>query len=165
MTWDAENASFVRFDRYFTSKLRGLILRENPRIPKALMHLIRPIDNPSGLKVSHNWGDIIPYPISTIFRRYGFKGSPHVLPYQVPLKVGVAEILWQLGGGEETLLLKRQKGSIFPTCTVARQFFITKGGWLSLYKFLNPYKMVISHPHFCDSEGFYHLALRHGKQQ
>ena len=61
---------------------------------------------------------------------------------------------------EESLLLKRQKGSIFPTCTVAHCFVITKGGWLSLHKVLNPYKMAISHPRFCDSEGFYHLALR-----
>lgn len=161
MTWDAENANFVRFDRYFTSKLRCLMLRDNPRIPKALMDLIRPMDNPSCLKVLYNWGDVIPYHISTIFRIYGFKGGPHVLPYQVPLKVGVAEILWQLGGVEETLLVKRQKGSIFPTCTVAHHFVITKGGWLSLHNFLNPYKMAISHPCFCDSEGFYHLAPRH----
>ena len=86
MTWHAENASFVKFDRYFASKLRCLMLKENPRISKALMNIIRPMDNPSGLKVSHNWGDVIPYPVSTIFRIYGFRGSPHVLPYQVPLK-------------------------------------------------------------------------------
>ena len=61
---------------------------------------------------------------------------------------------------EEALLLKRQKGSIFPTCIVAHHFVITKEGWLSLHKILNPYKMATSHPRFCDSEGFYHLALR-----
>ena len=160
MTWDAENASFVRFDRFFASKLRCLILRENPRIPKALMDVIRPMDNPGGLKVSHNWGDVIPYPVSTVFRIYGFRGSPHVLPYQVLLKVGIAEVLWQLGEVEETLLSKRQKGSIFPTCIVAHHFVITKGGWLSLHKVLHPYKMAVSHPRFCDSEGFYHSALR-----
>ena len=66
------------------------------------MSLIRPMDNPSDLKVSHNWGDIIPYSISTIFRIYGFKGSLHMLPYQVPLKVGMAKVLWKLGGLEET---------------------------------------------------------------
>lgn len=54
MTWDANNASFVRFDRYFTSKLRCLILSDNPRIPKVLINLIRPMDNPNDLKVSHN---------------------------------------------------------------------------------------------------------------
>lgn len=34
MTWDANKASFVRFDRYFASKLRCLFLSDNPRIPK-----------------------------------------------------------------------------------------------------------------------------------
>ena len=155
MTWDADNASYVRFDRYFASRLRCLISIENPRIPRALMNLIRPMDNPHNLKVSHNWGDIIPYPVSTVFQIYGYKGTPHVLPYQVPLKVGVAEILWQLGGLEESYLLKRSLGSIFPTCTVSHQFVITKGGWLFLYKFLDQYKMAISHSHFCDTEGFY----------
>ena len=67
MTWDAHNASFVRFDRYFASKLRCLVSKDNPKIPKALMDLIRPMDSSHDLKVSHNWGDIIPYPISTIF--------------------------------------------------------------------------------------------------
>ena len=89
MTWEAENASFVRFDRHFASKLRCLILNDNPRILKALMHLVRPMDRPHSLKVSHNWGDIIPYLVSTVIMVYGFKGTPHVLPYQVPLKVGV----------------------------------------------------------------------------
>ena len=94
MTWDAKNASFFRFDRYFASKLRCLILSDNPRIPKELMSLIRPMDNHANLKFSHNCRDIIPYSVSTSFRIYGFKGSPHVLPFQVPLKVGMAEVLW-----------------------------------------------------------------------
>ena len=161
MTWDANKASFVRFDRNFASKLRSLILSENPRIPKVLMSLIRPMDNPHNLKVSHNWGDIIPYSVSTIFRIYGYKGTPHVLPYQVPLKVGVAEVLWQMGGVEEMFLMKRQLGSLFPTCTVAHQFVITKGGWLFLSKILERYKMAVSHPRFCDSEGFFNQTLRH----
>ena len=80
MTWEVENASFVRFDRYFASKLRYLLLSDNTRVPKALAALIRPLDHPSGLKVSHNWGDIIPYSVSTVIRVYGFKGTPHVLP-------------------------------------------------------------------------------------
>ena len=96
--------------------MRCLLLSENPRVPKALVGLIRPLDNPTSLKVSHNWGDIIPYSVSTIIKIYGFKGTSHVSPYQVPLKVGVAEFLWQLGGLEETYLLKRQRGLIFPTC-------------------------------------------------
>ena len=125
------------------------------------MHLVRPMDNPHNLKVSHNQGDIIPYSVSTVIRIYGFKGTPHVLPYQVPLKLGVAEFLWQLGGVEETFLHKRGTGSIFPTYTVAHQFVITKEGWVFLHKFLEQYNMAISHPHFCDTEGFFNSALRH----
>ena len=51
-------------------------------------------------------------------------------------------------------------GSIFPTFTLAHQFVITKGGWIFLYKILDQYKMAISHPHFCDIEGFYNLTFR-----
>ena len=71
------------------------------------------MENPHNLKVSHNWGDIIPYSVSTIIRIYGFKGTPHVLPYQVPLKVGVAKFLWQLGGVEEKFLHKSGTRSNF----------------------------------------------------
>ena len=60
MTRDVEKTSFVRFDQYFSSKLRSLLLRDNPRIPRALMNFIIQVDNPSNLKVSHNWFDIIP---------------------------------------------------------------------------------------------------------
>lgn len=81
MNSDAKNASFVRFDRYFASRLRCLLLRDNPKVPRALINLIRPMDNPTSLKLSHKWGDVIPYSISTIFRVYGFQGTPHVMPY------------------------------------------------------------------------------------
>jgi len=57
--------------------------------------------------------------VEYVVRVYGFKGTPYVLPYQVPLKVGVAKFLWQLGGVEEAFLHKRGTRSIFPTCTVA----------------------------------------------
>ena len=94
MTWDAKNVSFVRFDRYFSSKLRCLLLKENPTIPKALIDFIKPMDNPSSLQVSHNWGNIIPYSLSTIIRVDGFQGTPHVFPSQMPLKIGIAMVLW-----------------------------------------------------------------------
>ena len=81
MTGEAKNASFVRFDRHFASKLRCLLFKDNPRIPKALLHLVRPMDKPHNLKFSHNWGDIIPYSVSTVIKIYGYKGTPHVLPY------------------------------------------------------------------------------------
>lgn len=59
------------------------------------------------------------------------------------------------------VLVKKATRLIFPTCTVAHQFVITKGGWLFLYKILDQYMMAISHPHFCDSEGFFNQTLRH----
>lgn len=47
MTWDVEEASFVRFDRYFASRLRSLLLKDNRRIPKALFDFIMPMDKPT----------------------------------------------------------------------------------------------------------------------
>ena len=94
MTSEAIGASYVRFDRCFASKLRFLLRGDSPRIPQALLELVRPKDHAQGLLVSHNWGDIIPYNVSTVIRVYGFLGKPHVLPFHVPLKIGIAELLW-----------------------------------------------------------------------
>ena len=58
-------------------------------------------------------------------------------------------------------MYKRGTGSIFPTCTIAHEFVITKEGCVFLHKILDQYKMVVSHLHFCDAEGFFNLALRH----
>ena len=80
MTWEVTNASFVRFDRYFSLKLRSLLFSDNLRIPK-LLDFIRPMEFTNGLKFSHNWAEIIPYPISIIFILYGYRGTPHPLPY------------------------------------------------------------------------------------
>ena len=71
-----------------------LLVGDSPKIPQSLLELIRPKDHVKGLKVGHNWGYIIPYAVSTILRVYGFLGKPHVLPYQLPLKVGISELLW-----------------------------------------------------------------------
>ena len=94
MTWEVTDASLVRFDRYFSSRLIMLLIRDSHRIEQPLLELITPKDHAKWLMVSHNWGDIIPYAVSIIFRVYGFLGKPHVLPYQVPLQVGIIEILW-----------------------------------------------------------------------
>lgn len=94
VTWEATDASFVRFDNFFAATIRKLVFDQNPRIPLPLLQLIRPVEYPSGKLVCHNWADIFPYPISTVFRVYGFQGSPHVLPFQVPYKLGVSEFLW-----------------------------------------------------------------------
>ena len=72
ITSEALGASYVHFDKFFASKLRGLLVQDNPRIPPLLIQLIRPKEYPIGLLVSHNWVDIIPYSISTVIRVYGF---------------------------------------------------------------------------------------------
>ena len=101
MSWEIIDTSFVRFDRYLASNMRTLLSPNNPQIPKVLMELIKPKEYATSLKVCHNWGDIIPYPISIVFKVYSFQGNPHVLPFYVPLKVGIVKFLWQVGGLEE----------------------------------------------------------------
>ena len=48
MTLGARDASFVRFDRYFASRLRLLLRGDSPRIPQSLLELVRPKDHPKG---------------------------------------------------------------------------------------------------------------------
>lgn len=157
MTWDTEEASFVRFDRYYASRLRRLLLKDDPTIPKVLLDFFMSMENPSNLEVSYNLEDIIPYLVSIVFRVYGFQGTPHVLPYQVPIKEGIAEMLWKIGGLEQTELTNMSRGFIFPSCIMAHQIIITKVGWLFLYKVLDPYKMVVSHARFIDIKGFFEV--------
>ena len=54
MASEARGASYVRFDRFFASKLRILLKGDSPRIPQALLDLVRPKDHAKGLLVSHN---------------------------------------------------------------------------------------------------------------
>lgn len=119
LSWDREDASYLKFDRFFASRLRILLCQENPRIPKALLEFIRPNEFAENIKIVHNWGGIILYPVSTIFRVYGFRGTPYLLPYQVPLKIGIAEVLRQIGGLQEEELTNKGRGKIFPTITMA----------------------------------------------
>lgn len=72
MTWEVIDAIFNQFDQNFASKMRALLVQDNPQISKPLLELVRPKDHAKVLKVSHNWRDIIPYSISTIFRVYRF---------------------------------------------------------------------------------------------
>lgn len=136
LSWDREDASYLKFDKCFVSKIRTLICSENPRVPKVLLEFIRPKEFAENIKIVHNWGDIYLYPISTIFRVYGFKGTPFLLPYLVPLKVGIAKILMQIGSVQEVELTGRGKGTIFPIVTIAHQFVIIKGGWKYFKDFL-----------------------------
>ena len=94
MTWEARNASYVRFDKYFASRLKFILRGDSPRIPQSLLELIRPKDHAKALLVSHNWGDIILYNVFIVVRVYGFLVKPHVLPFHVPLKIGIVELLW-----------------------------------------------------------------------
>lgn len=66
-----------------------------PKIPEELHDFLISKGRRPELKVYHNWGDIIPYPINIVLRVYGFQGTPHILPYNVPPRVGFAEVMWK----------------------------------------------------------------------
>ena len=76
--------------------------------------------------VSHNWGDIIPYPISFVIRVYDFLGRPHVLSFYLPLKIGIVDLLWHIGTIEERDILGKGKDTFFLIVTVAHDFFFFK---------------------------------------
>lgn len=130
MTSEATNASYVRFNRCFASKLRLFLKGNSPRIPQALLELVRPKDHAKGLLVSHNWGDIIPYNVSIVIRVYSFLGRPHLLPFHVPLKIGIAKLLWQIGTIDERELPK--KGTFFSIFTVTHDFVFVRKRWKNL---------------------------------
>lgn len=81
MTWEVIGTSLVGFEMFFIENIRSLVFDQNPRIPFPLLQLIRPKECQIGKLVSHNWADVFPYPISIVFRVYGFEGCPHVLPF------------------------------------------------------------------------------------
>lgn len=97
MSWDRPKASFVRFGNYFASRLRGILTMNPPRIPTQLHDFLRPKERLPLLRIEHNWGDVIPYPVSTVIRVYGIPGEPHVLPFHVPFRLGFAEVIWKIG--------------------------------------------------------------------
>lgn len=94
------------------------------------------------------------------FRVYGCKGTPYLLPYQVQLKIEIAEILRQIGGVQEAELTNRGKGTIFPTLTVAHQFVITKGGWKHFDDIFQPYRLSTIVSRFADPEDFFNGIFR-----
>lgn len=81
LSWDREDASYLKFDKCFGSKIRILLCLENPRIPKALFEFLRPKEFAKEIKIVHNWGDIYFYPVSIVFKVYSFRGTPFLLPY------------------------------------------------------------------------------------
>lgn len=97
MSWDKKDSSYVRFDNYFASGLRARLIVNPPRIPVELHDFLRPMERRPYLKLEHNWGDVIPYSVSTVIRVYGFHGESHIFPINVPLRLGFAEVMWQIG--------------------------------------------------------------------
>ena len=84
-----------------------------------------------------------------------FLGKPHVLPFHVPLKIGIAELLWQIGTIDDRKLIR--KGTFFPIVTVAHDFVFVRKWWKHLKLFLDRYDMAESQARFIDPEGFYDL--------
>ena len=78
-----------------------------------------------------------------------------MLPFHVPLKIGIAELLWQIGTIDERKLPK--KGTFFPIFTVKNDFVFVRKGWKHLSLFLDRYNMAESHARFIDPKGFYDL--------
>lgn len=109
------------------------------------------------MKIEHNWGDIIPYPVSTVIKVYGFPGQPNVLPFNVPLRLGFAEVLWQIGCIHDKELKGRGKGTIFPNYIVIPYFVIIKGGYVCFDELFAPYHLGVSTVKHSDPEGFYNV--------
>lgn len=160
MTWDKKDHSFPNFHKRFAARLRMLFVLDNPRVPSVLAELIRPNQFAKNLSIVHNWGDVIFYNVSTVIRLYGFRGIPFILPYQVPLRIGIAEFFRQLGDIEECALTGKSKGTFFPNVTIAHQFIIAKGGWVHMNKILAPYHMATAIARVADPKGFYNEMFR-----
>lgn len=73
LSQDREDASFLKFDRCFASKIRILLCTKNPKIPKALLEFLRLEELAEGIKIVHNWGDMYLYLVSTIFQSVWFQ--------------------------------------------------------------------------------------------
>lgn len=102
-------------------------------------------------------GDIIPYPVSTIIRVYGFPSEPHILPFNVPLRLDFGEVMWQIGCIHVKELKGRGKGTIFPDYTVIPYFIIIKGGYVHFDKLFAPYHLGVNLARHSDPEGFYNM--------
>ena len=157
MSYNKRDASYVQFDNCFASRLRARLMVNMPRIPEDLHDFLQPKARRLELKVCHNWGDIIPYPVSTILRVYGFQGTPHILPYNVPSRMGFVEVLWQLGCIHEDNLTGKGKGTLFPDYTVVSDFVFSKGGWVHFDQFFINYHLKNGSVRQHDPEGFFAL--------
>lgn len=128
-----------------------------PGIPMQLHNFVRPKERLPLMKIEHNWVDIISYPISTIIKVYGFLGQPHVLPYNVPLRLGFAKVLWQVGCIHDKEIKGRGKGTIFPNYTFIPYFAIMKWRYVHFDKLFAPYHLGVSTFRHSDLKGFYNI--------
>lgn len=86
-----------------------------PRIPTRLHDFLRLKERRPNLKIDNNWGDVIPYYNCTILQVYGTRNIPHVLPRDVPLRIGFLEVMWQLEDVEDNHLFDTNNPSFFLT--------------------------------------------------
>jgi hypothetical protein len=98
-----------------------------------------------------------------VIRVYGFLGRPHVFPFHVPLKIGIAELLWKIKTIEERDMNGKGKCTFFPIVILAHDFFFVKKGWRHLNFFLDRYNMAESHARYIDPEGFFDLLRERTK--
>lgn len=160
LSCDREDASYMKFDKCFASKIKILLCSENPRVPITLLEFLGPKEFAKEIKSIHNCGDIYLQPVSIVFIVYGFRGTPFLLPYQVPLKVGIVEVLRQIGSVQEVELSNRGKGTIFPTVTIAHKFVITKGVWKYFEEFFRPYHLSTVVSIFSDPEDLFNNMFK-----
>lgn len=164
ISWDRKDASYVRFDNCFLSRLKAWLVVNPPRIPVELHVFFRPMKRKPELKLKHNWGNIIPYFVSTVIRVYGFHGQPHIFPINVPLRLGFTKVMWQLGCIHEEDLTKKGKGTFFPDYTIVLYFVIFKGGWVHFGKVLSPYCLRVGTKRHSDPKGLFQMFRRRIKR-
>lgn len=155
MSWDRQEANFVIFDNNFASRLRQKLTVNLPRIPKELHDFVRPKERLPLARIEHNWGDFMPYSVSTVIRIYGFSRQPHVLPFNIPMRMGFTKVMWQIWCIQDKDLKGRGKGTIFPNYTIIPYFVILKGGYEHFDKFFAPYHLGVSIARHSDLEGLY----------
>jgi hypothetical protein len=128
-----------------------------PIILEDLHDFLRLKERKPKLKICHNWGDIIPYLVSTVIRVSSFQGTPHIFPYNVPPRLGLAEVLWQIGCIQDDNLTGKGKGTFFPDFIVIYNFVIAKDGWTYFEKYFEVYHLKTSPNKQYDPKGFFTL--------
>lgn len=94
MDRNEQNTDYVATTIIFSTKLRQALMVDVPRIPKELDDFLRPAERWPDLNISHNWGDVIPYNNCIVLRVFGTQFTPHILPREVPLRIGFLQVMW-----------------------------------------------------------------------